>query len=79
VELYPVCTVNGKEKDEIASGFVPEQVVPPVQEAEMTPLLVKAPEESERPVPVKSLNDSPFKMRLVVLAMAKEAYVVLEA
>jgi hypothetical protein len=71
--------LNGNEKDEIESGFVPEQMVPPEQEAEMMPVLVSAPPESERPVPVRSLNDSPLTMRLVVLAIAKDAYVVLDA
>jgi len=34
--------------------------------------VTRAPPESARPVPVRSLNDSPFTMRLVVLAVVKE-------
>jgi hypothetical protein len=73
VELYPVLTVNGKVKDEIASGLVPEHVVPPEHEAEMTPELVSVPPELERPVPNKLLNELPFTMRLVVEAVANDA------
>jgi SOS-response transcriptional repressor LexA len=34
--------------------------------------------ESVRPLPVKSLNDSPLTMRLVVEAVMKEEYIVEE-
>ena len=50
-------TVNGKENEEIVKGLVPEQVVPPEQDAEITPLLVSAPPTFESPVPSKLLND----------------------
>ena len=57
VELYPVFAVNGKVKDEMVSGFVPEHVVPPEQVAEIIPVLVSVPPTLERPVPRRLLND----------------------
>ena len=39
---------------------------------------VRAPLTRERPEPVRSLNDSPLTMRLVVLAVTKEEYAVKE-
>ena len=59
------------EPTEKEAGFVPEQVIV-VQETDITPLLVKAPEESESPVPKRLLKELPLMMRLVVLAVAKE-------
>jgi hypothetical protein len=64
--------LNGNEKEEMESGLVPEHVVPPEQDAEMTPLLVKAPPTFERPVPRRLLNEEPLTMRLVVEAIAKD-------
>jgi hypothetical protein len=49
--------VNGNEKEEIASGFVPEQIVPPEHDAEIIPVLVNVPPEFDRPVPRRLLND----------------------
>ncbi len=45
--LFTVCpklvpTVQGKEKLEMERGFVPEQVVPPEHEPEITPVFVIA-------------------------------------
>jgi hypothetical protein len=57
VELYPGVTVNGNEKEEMDRGLVPEQVVPPEQEAEIIPELVNVPETFESPVPKRLLND----------------------
>ena len=37
-------------------------------------LQVRAPTESERPLPVRSLNDSPLTMRLVVEAVLNDEY-----
>ena len=75
------------EEPERVASFVRAKRVPP----RATPLIVEfarealgilevtsAPPERARPVPVRSLNDSPFTMRLVVLAVAKEPYVVEE-
>jgi hypothetical protein len=45
---------------------------------ERRPELVRAPPESESPVPVRSLKDSPFTMRLVVEEMMAEEYMVEE-
>jgi hypothetical protein len=44
----------------------------------VSPDTVRAPPDTERPEPVRSFTDSPFTMRLVVLAVMKEAYVVEE-
>jgi hypothetical protein len=39
---------------------------------ERRPEFVRAPPERERPEPVRSVNVSPFTMRLVVLAVTKD-------
>ena len=65
-------TVNGKEKEEIVRGLVPEQVVPPEQEAEITPLLVRMPLEFVSPVPSRETKEEPPKLRFVVEAVTKD-------
>ena len=72
VELYPVLTVNGNENDEMVSGLVPEHVVPPEHDAEMTPELVRAPLLFESPVPSRLLNDEPLTIRFVVDAVLND-------
>ena len=57
-------------------GFVPEHVVPPEQEAEMTPELVREPEESERPVPRRLLKEEPLTIKFVVEAELNEEQLV---
>jgi hypothetical protein len=63
---------------EVARVIAPVTAVPAECWRERRPAFVRAPEERESPVPVRSLNDSPFTIRFVVLAVTNEAYVVEE-
>ena len=68
--------VNGKEKEEMVRGLVPEQVVPPVHVAEMRPELVRIPPTFESPVPRSETKDEPPMFRFVVEAVMKDEYAV---
>ncbi len=75
------------ENESVLSVAVRAFSVPPSEIPEMVEFwrdalgmldVTSAPPDIARPVPVRSLNDSPFTMRLVVEAVVKEAYVVEE-
>jgi hypothetical protein len=82
------CERDGRyREEEIVEDAVEKNplVRPRVVDVELYPetdvngkLTVSAPETSERPVPVRSLNDSPLTIRFVVDADVNEAYVVEE-
>jgi hypothetical protein len=73
------------EEPERVASFVRAKRVPPRATPEIVEFarealgileVTRAPPESESPVPVRSLNDSPFTMRFVVEAFTYEEYMV---
>ena len=56
----------------VTAPVAPERDMPEPATMEVTPEFVRAPEERERPVPSRLLNDEPLTTRFVVLAVTKD-------
>jgi hypothetical protein len=63
---------------EVARVIAPVTLVPAECWRERRPAFVRAPDEMERPVPVRSEKFSPLTMRLVVEAVTYDEYMVEE-